>query len=90
MVDNDKDKNKITKTDFTNNDKDAKKFLGLSLSIAIFAIIWALFGFIAFIWSLVCFAKSGTAIDKIIGLLLAFFTGPFYFIYLIFYKQYCR
>ncbi len=70
--------------------EDEKKLLGLSMGIAIFAIIWALLGIIAFIYSLVCFGKSGTSLDKIVGLLLAIFFGPLYFIYLIFNKSYCR
>lgn len=70
--------------------EDEKKLFGLSMGIAIFAIIWALLGIIAFIYSLVCFGRSGTSLDKIIGLLLAIFFGPLYFIYLIFNKSYCR
>jgi len=56
----------------------------------IFIIIWALAGFVAFIYSLFCFARSGTTLEKFIGLLIAFFTGPFYFLYLKFNASYCK
>ena len=35
----------------------------------IFVLLWGLIGLIAFIMSLVCFGRSGTLIEKIIGLL---------------------
>lgn len=56
----------------------------------LFFIIWSVVGFIAFIWSITCFGKSGTSSDHIIGLLLAIFLGPFYFIYYGVKKSYCR
>ena len=55
----------------------------------IFALLWGLLGLIAFIMSLICFGRSGTLIEKIIGLLLAIFFGPFYFIFYMFNKNYC-
>jgi len=58
--------------------------------IWIFIFIWAIIGFIAFIMSLVCFGKSGSTLDKILGLLLAVFFGPFYFIFYAFNGSYCR
>jgi len=56
----------------------------------IFVLLWGLIGLIAFIMSLICFGRSGTLIEKIIGLLLAIFFGPFYFIFYIFNNSYCR
>ena len=56
----------------------------------IFIIIWIIIGFIAFITSLVCFGRSGTIAEKIIGLLLAIFFGPFYFLFYGFNEGYCR
>lgn len=58
--------------------------------VVLFFIIWGVVGFIAFIWSIMCFGKSGTSSDHIIGLLLAIFFGPFYFIYYGVRKSYCR
>jgi len=72
------------------SEPEQKKLFGLSLAVAIFAIIWFLIGFIAFIYSLICFGKSGSILDKLVGLFLAVSFGPFYFIYLFFYKSYCR
>lgn len=55
----------------------------------IFFIIWVILGICAFIYSLVCFNKSGTNIDKVVGLLISIFFGPFYFIYLLLNTAYC-
>jgi len=63
---------------------------GLGIGLIIFFIIWIISSIIAFIYSLVCFGKSGSVLDKIIGLLLAIFFGPFYFIYLYNYGVYCK
>ena len=65
-------------------------FTGLSLFLVIILLMWILFGIIAFIMSLVCFGRSGTLLEKIIGLLLAIFFGPLYFIFYIFNPSYCR
>jgi hypothetical protein len=56
----------------------------------LFIFLWMLFGFIAFIYSLFCFSRSGTTFDKFIGLLIAFFTGPFFFLYLRYNASYCK
>ena len=63
--------------------------LGLSTGIII-VILWSISGIIALITSIVCFGFSGTLSEKIVGLLLAFFLGPFYFIFYGFNKTYCR
>ena len=55
-----------------------------------FFLFWALAGFAALVMSLVCFGLSGSIMEKIVGLLLAFFLGPFYFIFYGFNKGYCR
>lgn len=56
----------------------------------LFIFLWMLFGFIAFIYSLFCFSRSGSTFDKFIGLLIAFFTGPFFFLYLRYNGGYCK
>lgn len=76
-------------SEFAKEDKQ-KRLFGVSMGFAIFSIIWALLGIVAFIYSLVCFGKSGETSEKIVGLLLAIFFGPLYFIYLLFNKNYCR
>jgi len=60
------------------------------IALYLFILIWSLIGVIAFIMSLVCFGRSGTLLEKIIGLLLAIFFGPLYFIFYIFNTSYCR
>lgn len=52
--------------------------------------LWIIIGFIAFITSIVCFGKSGSTLEKIMGLLLAIFFGPFYFLFYAFNGNYCR
>jgi hypothetical protein len=56
----------------------------------LFLLAWVLGGIGALIMSLVCFGFSGTMTEKIIGLALAFFLGPLYFIFYAFNKDYCR
>jgi hypothetical protein len=69
---------------------ESKFIAGLSFSFIIILFMWILFGIIAFIMSLVCFGRSGTLLEKFIGLLLAIFYGPFYFLFYIFNSSYCR
>jgi small neutral amino acid transporter SnatA (MarC family) len=58
--------------------------------LLIIFLIWILAGFSAFIMSLVCFGKSGTTAKKVVGLLLAFLMGPFYWIYYLVAADYCK
>ena len=62
------------------------------ITITIFTVIWILIGLAAFIHSLVCLpeSKSGSAGEKIIGVLLAVLFGPFFYIYYGARKSYCR
>lgn len=75
MSDNDNQKNQV--------------IFGTSLAITIFSIIWVILGVIAFIYSIYCFSKNGSPTENILGLVLAIFFGPFYFLYLYFAKSYC-
>jgi hypothetical protein len=56
----------------------------------LFVIAWVVGGIAAIIMSLVCFGFSGTTTEKVLGLLLAFFLGPLYFIFYAVNKNYCR
>jgi hypothetical protein len=56
----------------------------------LFIILWLIIGFIAFITSIVCFIRSGTIGEKIVGLILAILLGPFYFLFFIFRDGYCE
>lgn len=58
-------------------------------AVFIFVIIWSLLGFIAFIMSIVCFWRSGTFGQHIIGFLIALMFGPFYWFYYKFASGYC-
>jgi hypothetical protein len=73
--------------DTTINTESAKKF---SFAIIALAIFWIILGFAAFITSIICFGRSGSIYEKIIGLLLAIFFGPFYFLFYAFNAGYCR
>ena len=64
------------------------KTTGFALLAIMF--FWIIIGFAAFITSIVCFGRSGTMVEKIIGLLLAIFFGPFYFLFYAFNEGYCR
>jgi hypothetical protein len=61
-----------------------------SFFVLIIAFAWVVAGIVAFLWSVVCFGKSGTAMQQVVGLLLAVFTGPVFFLYLYSVKKYCR
>jgi hypothetical protein len=58
--------------------------------VLIFLFFWMIIGLAAFITSIVCFERSGSTTEKIIGLLLAIFFGPFYFFFYAFNGGYCR
>jgi len=55
----------------------------------LFLTFWILAGLTAFGMSLVCFGYKGSVLEKIVGLLLAFFLGPFYWIYYMYNGAYC-
>jgi len=69
----------------------ATLFQKVSSSFTIlFILVWAVGGIAAIIMSLVCFGFSGSTAEKAIGLALAFFLGPLYFIFYAVNKNYCR
>ncbi len=57
---------------------------------AFIVFLWVLLGMAAFIMSLLCFGKSGKISHQIFGFILALLFGPFYWIYYIVTKKYCR
>ena len=65
-------------------------FFATGMAFKIFSTAWVILGLLAFIYSLYCFGKSGSAVDKILGLVLSIFFGPLYFLYVYFYKSYCK
>lgn len=64
-------------------------FAAGGIILIIFLIIFAIVSIYCVIKSLMCFGKSGSTAEKIIGVLIAFFTGPFYLLYLNFNTGYC-
>lgn len=67
-----------------------KGSIAVAIFVMIFILLWILAGVAAFIASIVCFGKSGTTTQHVVGLLLAFFFGPFYWIYFAVAKDYCK
>lgn len=59
-------------------------------SIIVIVLLWIVAGIAAFIMSLVCFGYSGSTANKVIGFLLAFLFGPFYWIFYSYNKDYCH
>ena len=49
--------------------------------VMIIVTIWIILGIAAFIMSIVCFGRSGTTGQHVVGLLLAIFFGPIYFVF---------
>lgn len=71
----------------------AKSGKGLSTVLiitTIFVFLWFFVGIAAFIMSLLCFGKTGSTAQHIVGFLLALFFGPFYWIYYFSAASYCR
>jgi len=66
-----------------------KTAVGISSILLLIIIFWLLFSVASVIYSLVCFGKSGTMVEKLVGVALAVFLGPFYFVYLVANKGYC-
>jgi hypothetical protein len=54
------------------------------------ALLWLVAGIAGFVYSIMCFGKSGTLGYKVIGILIAVLFGPFFWIYLLSVKKYCR
>jgi flagellar basal body-associated protein FliL len=72
----------------SNGEEDKKSSTKIVISIIIF--IWAFLGIAGFIMSLVCFGRSGTSAQHIIGLLISLFLGPFYWIFYFAVPDYCK
>ena len=84
-----------TREDYDNDIDDDIKKSSAPLSpagkaIVVFFLLWIIAGLVAFVWSLACFGKSGTTAQKVIGLVVSIFFGPFYWIYYGVSKDYCR
>ena len=60
------------------------------LFFLIFMSMWIIVTIYAIVKSFICAGKSGTPAEKVIGILLALFLGPFYLIYLSSMEGYCK
>jgi uncharacterized membrane protein len=63
-------------------------FYGLWLGLLI--LIWIISGFIAFIASVICLFYNSSIGDKMAGLVMALFAGPFYWLFYIYNMNYCN
>jgi uncharacterized membrane-anchored protein len=58
--------------------------------LLLISLLWAIAGIAAFIMSIVCFGRTGGTGKHILGLLLAIFFGPLYWIYYFVARDYCK
>ena len=73
---------------YTNEKEDNKSSLKIVISIII--AIWVILGITGFIMSIVCFGRSGTTTQHVVGLLLSIFFGPIYWIFYLAVPDYCK
>lgn len=72
-------------------EQQKKEMIGwVSIMTLLVMLIWMIAGIAAFIMSIVCFSRSGTPSQHIIGLLIALILGPFYWIYYVLARGYCK
>ena len=72
------------------NDQEKDNKSSLKIVITIIVIFWIILGITGFIMSIVCFGRSGTTTQHVIGLLLAIFFGPIYWIFYLAVPDYCK
>lgn len=72
------------------HEEEPKESILYVILVGCFVITVVILGLMALVYSLMCFGYQSTFFEKMLGLLLAFFTGPFYFIYYAYNKSYCR
>lgn len=58
--------------------------------ISLFVLIWIISGLIAFMASFVCLFYNSSIGDKMAGLIMALFAGPFYWLFYIYNSNYCN
>ena len=70
--------------------EEEKKRTPAKIIIGVVLIIWVILGIVGFIMSIICFGRSGTTGQHIIGLLIAIFFGPIYWIFYLAVPDYCK
>lgn len=58
--------------------------------VLVFLLFWVISGIAAFFMSILCFAYSGTLLEKVGGFAISVLFGPFYWIYYAFVNNYCN
>lgn len=61
----------------------------VSRTVIVIILLWMMLGFLAFVFSLICFAYNGTFMQNWVGFLTAIVMGPFYWIYYFNAPGYC-
>ena len=65
-------------------------FFIYSIWLGLLVLIWVISGFVAFLASFVCLFYNSSTGDKMAGLVLALFAGPFYWLFYIYNSNYCK
>jgi hypothetical protein len=65
-------------------------FLIYGFWLGLLVLIWVISGFLAFLASFVCLFYNSSIGDKMAGLILALFAGPFYWLFYIYNSNYCK
>jgi hypothetical protein len=65
-------------------------FFIYSFWLGLLVLIWIISGFVAFLASFVCLFYNSSIGDKMAGLVLALFAGPFYWLFYIYNSNYCK
>lgn len=61
----------------------------IEIILGLMLLVWVFAGLGAFIASIMCLFYNSSDGDKIIGLILSLFTGPFYWLFYIYKTNYC-
>lgn len=75
------------KNDQKKDDKNEKTTVQI---FGLFMFVWIVFGLAAFVWSIYCFGKTGSMLQKLVGLIMAVFFGPLFFVLYKFSPTYCK
>jgi hypothetical protein len=75
------------KNDQKKDDKNEKTTVQI---FGLFMFVWIVLGLAAFVWSIYCFGKTGSMLQKLVGLIMAVFFGPLFFVLYKFSPTYCK
>ena len=75
------------KNDQMKDDKNEKTTVQI---FGLFMFVWIVLGLAAFVWSIYCFGKTGSMLQKLVGLIMAVFFGPLFFVLYKFSPTYCK